>query len=466
MTLHALAVQTHDDPLRLVARHCGSLSVECSDVAGHVEGVAARTRQHLLVLDQLEEITTSLLYDQAQVAQATEQARGLSEDAKAKLASGRDAIEETLGGFRELTELIVGLGQRMAGFAAAMSQVQDVSTAIDAIARKTNRLALNATIEAARAGEAGRSFAVVAAEVKKLARETSSATAQIAGTLDDLNRESTAVAVEIDRGVLRGRTAQQGFAHIGDTVREVANIVGMLHGQADGIAESTATIQQSVFDVKAGLTDFSKDARANSAELVTAQHRLDHLETLSSSIFDALAQSGMEIDDTPYIRKAQEATQQIRALIEAAITDGKVAREHVFDHDYQRIPSTDPARFDTRFCDFADRSIRPLLDGFTAWRANIVGCVISDVNGHLPTHISSRCQTARADPSWNDEFCRNRRIIWNDSVRDAVVSERPAMLGTYRLKLGTRYIPVKNVFVPLWIDGHRWGNFELAYTDR
>ena len=71
----------------------------------------------------------------------------------------------------------------MAGFASAMNQVQTVSSTIETIARKTNMLALNATIEAARAGDAGRSFAVVAAEVKKLAHDTRSATSQIA--LDD-----------------------------------------------------------------------------------------------------------------------------------------------------------------------------------------------------------------------------------------------------------------------------------------
>jgi methyl-accepting chemotaxis protein len=66
---------------------------------------------------------------------------------------------------------------------------------------------------------------------------------------------------------------------------------------------------------------------------------------------------------------------------------------------------------------------------------------------------------------WNDEHCRNRRILIDDTTRNALASNKPATLGAYRMELGDKFIPVKNVFVPLWIKGRRWGNFELAYRD-
>src|SRR3712207_9500551 len=97
--------------------------------------------------------------DQARVADSTDEARLLAEQARDKLGAGRAAIEDTIRIFSGLTELVVQLGDRMAGFAEAMTQVQKVSASIESIANKTNMLALNATIEAARAGEAGRSFA-------------------------------------------------------------------------------------------------------------------------------------------------------------------------------------------------------------------------------------------------------------------------------------------------------------------
>jgi len=457
--------QVTEDAIRAVARDCGSLSMECSDVAGYVQGVAGRINDHMQTLDQLEEVTTRLLADQARVSDSTDEARLLSEQAKSKLEAGRDAIEGTIAGFKGLTELVVQLGERMAGFASAMNQVQTVSSTIETIARKTNMLALNATIEAARAGDAGRSFAVVAAEVKKLAHDTRAATSQIASTIGELTREAGAVTTEIKTGVERSRAAQSGFGTISETVREVSEIVGMVDRQTEGIAHSTSMIQTSVDRVKAGLTDFAADARANGTELVSAEKRLAHLEMLSNTMLDTLANSGAEIDDTPFILKAQEAGRQIMNVVEHALREGSVSIDDVFDRDYKMIEGTNPVQYSVRFNDAADRLIRPILDQVEGSDVRIIGSAIGDMNGYLPTHLSKRSHPQGPDPVWNDEHCRNRRILIDDTTRAALASERPATLATYRMELGDKFIPVKNVFVPLYFEGRRWGNFELAYRD-
>src|SRR5436190_14179245 len=316
--------------IRAVARDCGSVSMECSDVAGYVQGVGERIGEHLKMLDQLEEVTTRLMGDQSRVADSTDEARLLSEQAKAKLEAGREAIDGTIEGFKGLTELVVQLGERMAGFADAMNQVQNVSSTIEAIARKTNMLALNATIEAARAGDAGRSFAVVAAEVKKLAHDTRAATSQIASTIGELTREAGAVTTEIKMGVERSRTAQAGFGQISDTVREVTEIVSMVDRQTEGIAHSTSLIQTSVDRFKAGLSDFAGDARDNGGQLIKAQKRLGHLEMPSNNMLDTLANSGAEIDDTPMILLAQERAREIAGMIEDGLQRGEIAVNAVF----------------------------------------------------------------------------------------------------------------------------------------
>lgn len=454
-----------ENAIRSVARDCGSLSMECSDVAGYVRDVGTRITDHLNMLDQLEEVTTRLLADQARVSDSTDEARLLSEQARAKLEAGREAIDGTIAGFKGLTELVVQLGERMAGFASAMNQVQTVSSTIETIARKTNMLALNATIEAARAGDAGRSFAVVAAEVKKLAHDTRAATSQIASTLGELTREASAVTNEIKTGVDRSRAAQSGFGQISETVREVAEIVTMVDRQTEGIAHSTSMIQTSVDRVKAGLTDFAGDARNNGSQLLQAQKRLEHLEMLSNTMLDTLANSGAEIDDTPFILKAQEAMRAIQAVVERGLDTGEIAMSEAFDRDYKLIPGTDPEQYDTQFCAFADKYIQPILDRVKGSDDRLIGSAITDVNGYLPTHLTERSHAPGPDPVWNDAHCRNKRIFMDDTTQAAIDSEKPAMLATYRMELGDKFIPVKNVFVPLWIKGRRWGNYELAYRD-
>ena len=454
-----------ENAIRAVARDCGSLSIECSDVAGYVSGVATRISENLKMLDQLEEVTTRLLTDQGRVADSTDEARLLAEQAKAKLDAGREAIDGTIEGFKGLTELVVQLGERMAGFASAMSQVQTVSSTIEAIARKTNMLALNATIEAARAGDAGRSFAVVAAEVKKLAHDTRAATSQIASTIGELTREAGAVTSEIKTGVDRSREAQKGFGQISDTVREVSEIVGMVDRQTEGIAHSTSMIQTSVDRVKAGLTDFAGDARDNGQELLSARERLQHLESMSNTMLDTLANSGAEIDDTPFILKAQDAMRAIQAAVERAIAAGEVTEDQVFDRNYKLVEGSNPAQYETGFCEVADKYVRPILDRFKGGDSRIIGSAITDVNGYLPTHLSERSHEPGPDPVWNDAHCRNKRIFMDETTRNAINSNKPAMLATYRMELGDKYIAVKNVFVPVWFNGRRWGNFELAYRD-
>jgi methyl-accepting chemotaxis protein len=452
--------------INIVARNCGALAIECSDVSGYVSGVSERISSNLRTLDSLEEVTSRLLLDQARVAESTDEARILAEQARERLSEGRAAIEDTIGIFSGLTDLVVRLGERMTGFAEAMSRVQNVSSSIERIAYRTNMLALNATIEAARAGEAGRSFAVVAAEVKKLAQETRTATSEITGTIASLTREAQAVTSEIENGVDRSRVARSGFATITDTVRQVAEIVALVDRQTDGIAQSTSHIQQSVDSVKSGLSSFAADARDNGGQLLQVHGRLTRLETLSNEMLDRLASSGVRIDDTPFIEFAQAGMREIRDAVEAAIVDGLAGEDDVFDTRYTAMPGTNPVQYSTRFSDLADLVVRPILDRLMSREPRLIACAISDNNGYLPTHISERSKPQSPDPAWNAEHCRNRRNFLDDVTRRAVESDKEAMLATYSMDLGEgRYLPVKTVFVPLRINGRRWGNFELAYRD-
>lgn len=450
-----------------VAKSCGDLAVGCTAAATYVTRVADSLGRQMDVLADLEKVTAALEADQRRAADSTDEARLLAEKARSKLDEGARVIAHSIRDFTDLTELVVRLGEQVTNFAAAMTQVQRVTAGIDSIARTTNMLALNAAIEAERAGAAGRTFAVVAAEVKKLAQDTRGATEEISATVASLAHEAETFVAEIGAGVAKSRDAQSSFGAVNDTVAEVARIVEMVEQQSDGIARSTSLIHDNAIRVKDELTGFAREARANGSQLIDAQTKMSEMELLSNKMFDLLVHSGFAHDDQRYVEMAIATRDEVQTLIEGALAQGEVAMADVFDADYRLIPGSDPERFDNRFNAFADRHIQSIIDRVIDSDPAIEGAVCSDRNGYLPTHQSARSKQPKAnDPEWNARNCRNRRKIMDDATMRAVKSDAPFMMAVYQLTRGNETLMVKNVYVPLWINGKRWGNFEIAYLDR
>ena len=196
------------------------------------------------------------------VAQASDEARLLSERAIDRLGEGSALIQSSLGQITELLELVETLTQHVTGFAAAMAQVRSSAHEIDQIAETTNILALNATIEAMRAGDAGRTFAVVANEVKSLASSTRRATEEIGRTIDTLGREADEVISKIEHGGKASSEAKLSVGQIQHTMRSVNELIVEVDGQNDQITRATATISDHVHAVQDVLESFDRAAIA------------------------------------------------------------------------------------------------------------------------------------------------------------------------------------------------------------
>jgi methyl-accepting chemotaxis protein len=448
------------------AEQSGALAIGCTDVAGQVQAVATSVAAQAKVLAELQAVMASLETDQRQVTDATDEARMLSDNARARLKDGADIIAASIGEFGELTAMVTRLGAQLTGFSSAMEQVRRTTQVIDAIARTTNMLALNAAIEAEKAGDAGRTFAVVAAEVKKLAHDTRSAIDEIGLTMDSLTGEGEVFVSAIQSGMARSRAAEAGFAKINDTVAEVIDLVSQVDRQTDDIARSTSLIHDSVCRVGDELDGFADAADANREKLNGAITHMGSLEVSANQMLDLIVHSGFAPNDRRFVDIALTATKTVSAAVEAALADNQLNLDAVFDTDYRPITGTNPPQFTTRFCALADNIVQPILDAIVATGGGVTGAVITDMNGYLPTHISARSLPQRTDdPAWNALNCRNRCNFMDDATARAVASEADFMLTTYRQNLGSNgYRTIKNVFVPLYFNGKRWGNLEVAYS--
>ena len=448
-----------------IPRYCGEVTVGCSDVAGIVEAVA-RTSVRLRGEHAELAATVALLEsEQRQVTDASDEARMLSQKAVERLMWGSDLIRSSLGQIGDLLSLVDTLGQHVTDFAAAMEQVRRTSQDIERIADTTNILAFNAMIEARRAGEAGKTFTVVADEVKSLANETRRATEEIGRTIDTLGSEAEQVISRIQAGSAASDEAKTSVAGIEHTLSAVIQLVEEVDRQNALIARTSGGIGVHVDGVRKVLGSYDTAALENETMLETAHTRMEQLEMTANLMFDNIVRAGLSPSDSMMVERAQAAAREIAELTEAALEAGQLSEGELFDYDYQEIPGSDPKRFANRLMPWADRVWRPVYDRICGSDPQIMAVACTDMNGHLPTHLSALSRQPTGDRAHDTRYCRNGRMILDPIDRKAKESGAPYMMAVYRQEGdGKIYKVVRNVYVPLTIGGRRWGDVELAYS--
>ncbi|MEL7188115.1 MAG: methyl-accepting chemotaxis protein [Pseudomonadota bacterium] len=451
--------------LEFIPESCGAVTVGCADVAGIVEGVIESSESLREEYDALRGTVTALEADQSKVSEASDEARLLSERAMARLNEGTHLIQSSLGTINSLLELVDTLGQHVTSFSAAMEQVRRSAQDIDGIAETTNILALNATIEAMRAGEAGKTFAVVANEVKSLANDTRKATEEISETIDALGDEAGEMIGRIEAGSTASAEAKSSVSRIEASLANVSDLVGEVDEQNDVIARSTSTISGHVESVQNVLLNFDSAAKTNEEKLGRAKQRMDDLEKTANDMFYQIVDAGLSPGDAPMVEQAKAAVAELIEITEKLLAAGSVTQAQLFDQEYKEIAGSNPTRFTTGITEFADTHWKPLLNKVFNGSESVLAAICMDVNGFLPTHIDLYSQDPTGDIRHDTQYCRNGRILPDDPSFDANSRQDAYKMGISRQETdGTRYTLVRGVLVPVFIAGKLWGEFRVAYT--
>ena len=235
----------------------------------------------------MEEMTATVLH----VARNAAEAADSSAAARTRAEEGARIVTQVVDGIDRMQERTLALKADMGALGAQAEGIGQIMGVISDIADQTNLLALNAAIEAARAGEAGRGFAVVADEVRKLAEKTMVATKEVGAAVAGIQQGTRKNIENVEQSVAAISQTTDLARRSGATLGE---IVAMVEGSAAQVhAIATASEQQSAASEEinraieqiAGISAETSQAMAQATEaIVELAHQAQDLKALADEL--------------------------------------------------------------------------------------------------------------------------------------------------------------------------------------
>ena len=219
-----------------------------------------------------------------EVARSAGNASEQSEETRRKADGGADLVNKVVKAINGVNTVALGLQENMTELGRQAESIGGVMNVISDIADQTNLLALNAAIEAARAGEAGRGFAVVADEVRKLAEKTMSATHEVGGNIQAIQHSARTNINEVTGAVKNISEATDLANASGRALGEIVDLAGANSSIVASIA--TAAEQQSAAseEINHALADVSRIVAETSDGMTQASAAVQDLSQVAQNL--------------------------------------------------------------------------------------------------------------------------------------------------------------------------------------
>jgi methyl-accepting chemotaxis protein len=300
------ATERLSDSITTIASASEQASSNITTMASAAEEITANLSGVNSSLEQVDNSVSSVATAIKEVTTSLEQVRERCQ------AASRES--------KQANEKAQGTGKVMEELAASAKEIGQVVDMIEQIANRTNILALNASIEAAGAGEAGSGFAVVANEVKNLARQTNEATKTISNKVEEIQsktNEVSAANAEITESIalIDGSNANITLAVDGQakSFKEIAKSINNVADASSEVTNNTRELNIAAQDVARSALEAATGTQDVAASASEAAHSAEILSEQGSDIF--LAAQSMSNSAGEAATSTSDANKKVQEIL-------------------------------------------------------------------------------------------------------------------------------------------------------
>ena len=219
-----------------VAAASEELSAQVEQVSRGAEMQRERVESTASAMNEMNSTVLEVARNSGQASEQTEQTRSMA-------SQGADLVNHVVAAINSVNQVTSNMQTNMQELGAQAESIGGVMNVISDIADQTNLLALNAAIEAARAGEAGRGFAVVADEVRKLAEKTMQATNEVGSNISAIQHSARVNVEAVDKASKAVASATEQANSSGIALAKIVDLASASSAVVTSIA--TAAEEQS-----------------------------------------------------------------------------------------------------------------------------------------------------------------------------------------------------------------------------
>ncbi|MGE8046167.1 methyl-accepting chemotaxis protein [Pseudomonas monteilii] len=245
--------------------------------------------QQFRQVDQAATASQEMSATAQDVARSAAQAAQAAREADQATREGLAVIDRTTTGIDALAHEMNSAMDQVGGLARNSEQIGSVLEVIRSIAEQTNLLALNAAIEAARAGEAGRGFAVVADEVRNLARRTQESVEETRQVIEALQAGTHDVVSAMEGSHRQAQDSVEQVNHAVSALQrigEAVSVISDMNLQIASAAEEQSAVAEEINHNIATIRDVTESLSEQAGEAARVSQSLNGLANQQQGLMD------------------------------------------------------------------------------------------------------------------------------------------------------------------------------------